>query len=633
MQPCSRPSRTLPVLILGGILSFAGHAPAVATTDLDTCADERVKTTLLSMQALVLAEAACERVIARTSVGVERQKAAFFRGLFRFLRVVQSGAAKVQQRDGSLAYAAPTLSQLRAALEDIEVAIALEGPLKGDALTLRATVNQTIGRDGQAQADIDRALQVAPRDPTPFVQRALDRQRTGDLTAALADLDHALELDPRAGTALWARGDLLRRLGLLVRARADLAAAADVGPPFRRLALTQKSALELRSGDIRAAYDDLMAAARERSDLPRAEAASATAELLVAAGDLALDKLKEADAAEKLYRDALKLVPSQWSALLGLARVEEQRGARAKAIAIYKRILTATRSTPKLYERILASFRLKELTRPSTRAEGPFRTGLDAGQTVGAGSPDGLKRVAFVIGASDYEKLASLPNARRDAAVVANALAEMGFDSVEIAENLGGVALRSVPGIIARRAAEADIVLVYFAGHGVETGGSNYLVPVDAEPESDAQLQAEALALVDLTRAAARARRGSLVIVDACRDDPFAEARAVAGSRSAGMGQEPPSVTRAGLTATPVPAVNHIVFHSTEPGRTALDGDGLESPFLRSLLETLTSPGLPLDAVVKDTTARVMERTGGRQIPTAYGEALAVPLLPLAPRR
>jgi hypothetical protein len=365
--------------------------------------------------------------------------------------------------------------------------------------------------------------------------------------------------------------------------------------------------------------------------MPKDEAAAQSAELFVRAGDLALHTLKDPDTAGTLYKEAARLAPKSFGPMLGLAAIEEARGASDKAIAIYKRIIAATRATPNLYERILASQRLKALTQPASRPRsGPFRQGMDSGIGPGKASPVGLKRIAFVIGSGDYAELASLPNARRDAAVMGHALADMGFESVEVAENLGKADLRDVPAYVAARAAEADIVVVFYAGHGVETGGVNYVVPVDATLESDRELRSGALALKELTAAASRARRGALVIVDACRDDPFVEARAVAASRggAAGRGAALPDRLHTGLAATPTPPPNNVVLHSTQPGQTAADGDGLDSPFVRSLLETLSTPGKALDEVVRDTSRRVAERTEGRQMPAAYGTAQAVPLLP-----
>jgi tetratricopeptide (TPR) repeat protein len=621
------------LLLVAAIISRPVLSQGVG--DLATCADDRIKTAVLSMPEMAAAEAACGRVLAGPVNDAQRQKAVFYRSVMRFLQVVTKGAANIQQPNGSVAYSPPTLAQVRDALSDIDTAISIEGPLKAEALSFRVAINQVIGRTSEAAADIGQAMQEPQQSASPYVQRALQHERDGDVSAALADLDRALQIDPKTAAALYARGELLRRLGVLDRARADLAAAIALGPPLRSLALTSKSELELRAGDLRAAYDDIIAATREPSAMPNAEAAVARATLLIQAGNLALDKLKEPDVAEKLFLDAQKLTPKNWSPVLGLARVAESRGDKPNAIAIYKRIVAATKATPNLYERRMAVIFIKMLTEPLLRqTQGIFRNAADIGVYGGKGSPDGLKRVAFIIGESDYRELASLPNARRDAAVMANALAELGFDTVEFAENLKKGDLRMVPAIIAERAAKADVVLVFYAGHGVETGGANYLIPVDAVPESDEHLANDALALADLSAAASKARRGALIIVDACRDDPFVEARAVARSRGAGGRSNiaVPNRLHAGLAATP-PAQNSVVFHSTQPGKTALDGDGLDSPFVRAFLETLSAPGQSLELIVKDTARRVSVRTEGKQVPTAYGSAPGIALLPPASKR
>lgn len=620
------------------LIATVSPQPAMAQRagDLAACADDRVKTSVLPMATMAAAEAACGRVLSSQTSDPDRQKAAFYRGVMRFLQVVAKGAANTQQSSGSVAYSPPTLAQVSGALGDIDIALGIEGPLKAEALSFRVAINQVIGRTSEAAADIGEAMQQPQQSAAPYVQRALQHERDGDVNAALADLDRALQIDPGTAAALYARGELLRRLGVLDRARVDLAATVALGPPFRSLALTAKSELELRAGDLRAAYDDIIAATREPSDMPKAEAAAARAELLIQAGNLALDKLKEPDAADKLFTEAQKLVPKSWSPALGLARVAESRGEKSKAVAIYRRVIAATKATPNLYERRMAEVYLKLLTEPLLReTQGIFRDAAAIGVYGGKGSPDGLKRVAFIIGESDYTELASLPNARRDAAVMANALADLGFDTVEFAENLKKGDLRKVPAIIAEKAAQADVVLVFYAGHGVETAGANYLIPVDAVPDSDEHLANDALALADLAAAASKARRGALVIVDACRDDPFVEARAVARSRGAGgrAGIAIPERLHAGLAPTPATTPNSIVFHSTQPGKIALDGDGLDSPFVRALLETLSAPGRALDAVVRDTTARVSERTEGKQVPAAYGTAPAIALLPPAPKR
>src|SRR5690606_33905806 len=146
---------------------------------------------------------------------------------------------------------------------DVDTAIKLNGPWKGDALALRVTINQTIGEQDHLDGDIEEAARAAPTDATPLVQKALETERRGELSAALADLDRALELDPKSGSALMARARVLRRAGQLAEARDDLAAAAALGSPYRRLALLYKSRIEVRMGDLRASFEDMLSAARE----------------------------------------------------------------------------------------------------------------------------------------------------------------------------------------------------------------------------------------------------------------------------------------------------------------------------------------------------------------------------------
>ena len=612
-------------------LHFADAAYADTASDLSVCADERVKTAMLPMEQLATAEAACTRVLEGAASEPDRQKAAFFRALMRFLQKVQESMALQPDADGSMPeYRQPAKEDIAAAFADIETAVRLNGPLKSEALALRITMNQTIGEQHDLGSDIEEAVRAAPDDPTPLVQRALEAERRGEVATALADLEAALELEPRWGPALIARARLFRRLGELARAQQDLAAAAALGSPFRRLALISKSEIEARTGDLRAAFDDMLSAARETGDMSADDVKGMNVDLLVRAGDLALDSLKDPDTAESLFNEAGKLNPDAWDWQIGLGRVEEARGENARAIEIYKRILDGTRLQPNLLERNDAAWRLKRLTQAILqRRAGEFAPGFEFGVVPENPSPDGVRRLALVIGSGNYVELPNLPNARRDATVVANRLADMGFDEIEIAEDIDGASLRRLPAYVAKRARETDIVVVFYAGHGVETDGINYLVPVDATLDSEKALRSTALALHDLITAASKARRGALVIVDACRDDPFIEAKAVASSRSAGgrRGAVPESL-HSGLAVSPTPPPNNVVLHSTQPGRTAADGDGLDSPFVVALLQTLSTPGLTLDEVVQRTASSVSELTGGEQVPTAYGEGPAVRILP-----
>lgn len=534
--------------------------------------------------------------------------------------------------DGSLPdFKLPTVNDVAPILSDIETALAIAGPLKTEALTLRTTIYQTIGQTDAAASGIEQAMKEEPADPTALVQRSLEAERTGDLEAAISDLNRALEMDPQFGPALTARAFLLRRMGHLAKAQEDLIKAIALGPPFRRLALIQKSEIEARIGDLRASFEDILSAARETDDMSAADAGAMNLDLLIRAGDLALDSLKDPDDAESLYNEVGRLAPDDWRWQLGLARAAEMRGDKQRAENLYKRILDATRLTPELLERNDAAWRLNRLTQPMLkRRAGKFSPGFEVGIVPENRSRDGLKRVAFVIGSTNYTTLSKLPNARRDATVVANRLAEMGFDAVEIAEDVGRESLINMPAYIAKHAADADVVVVFYAGHGVETDGVNYLIPIDAHVADEGDLQENALALQALTEAASKAREGALVIVDACRDDPFVEAKAVAASRGLARPLEDQTLEpiKKGLAVSPTPAVNSVILHSTQPGSTAADGDGLDSPFVIALLQSLSLPGQSLDDIVAKTANRVLELTNGKQLPTAYGSATSVRILP-----
>lgn len=150
----------------------ASSARADTAADLAACADERVKTAMLPIEQLADAEISCTRVLEDTTSDPDRQKAAFFRGLMRFLQVMQAGMALDANADGSMQeYKLPTQKDVAAALTDVQTAIDLEGPLKGEALALRVTINQTIGQPDGVVGDIEAAMLAAPADATPFVQR------------------------------------------------------------------------------------------------------------------------------------------------------------------------------------------------------------------------------------------------------------------------------------------------------------------------------------------------------------------------------------------------------------------------------------------------------------------------------
>lgn len=223
-----------------------------------------------------------------------------------------------------------------------------------------------------------------------------------------------------------------------------------------------------------------------------------------------------------------------------------------------------------------------------------------------SGSPD---RVALVIGNTNYAAITPLKNPRNDATALAEALGNLDF-TVELLldterEQLVD-ALRRFRGT-ARKARQA---LIYYAGHGLEIDGRNFMVPVDAELDSDLDVAFEALPLDLFTRAAEGAEELSLVILDACRNNPFElQIASSDGSRSLSRG-----------LAEVEPANNTLIAFAAQAGTVAKDGAaGRNSPFAAALLEVLAEPRVEVGFFFRKVRDGVHRRTGGQQVPYVYG--------------
>jgi uncharacterized caspase-like protein len=215
-------------------------------------------------------------------------------------------------------------------------------------------------------------------------------------------------------------------------------------------------------------------------------------------------------------------------------------------------------------------------------------------------------RVALVIGNSAYRHTPRLINPINDARDTAAALAALGF-AVSEAIDLDKHALDQALHAFAVRSAGAATALVFYAGHGLQVSGQNYLLPVDARLESERDLDFEAVRLDLILRQLETGRedRTSLVFLDACRDNPLARnlARAM-GGRSIERGLAPVQ-SGAGL----------FIAYSTQPGNVARDGTGRNSPFAAALLRHIAAPGYNVSALMIAVRRDVMAATGGRQVP------------------
>jgi uncharacterized caspase-like protein len=234
------------------------------------------------------------------------------------------------------------------------------------------------------------------------------------------------------------------------------------------------------------------------------------------------------------------------------------------------------------------------------------------------------KRVALVLGNATYQNVAPLPNPVNDGAVIAATLKDAGFDVVDSRHDLPAIETRRALRDFADLARDADIAVVYYAGHGMEVDGTNYLIPVDAKLERDTDVYDEAFSLDRILLAVEPAKQLRLVILDACRDNPFAKTmKKTVASRAIGRG----------LAKVEPTSPNTLIAYSAKAGSTALDGDSKNSPFTTALAKHLTTPGLDVRRAFGFVRDDVLKTTGNRQEPFVYGSLGGddVPLVPVKP--
>ncbi len=220
------------------------------------------------------------------------------------------------------------------------------------------------------------------------------------------------------------------------------------------------------------------------------------------------------------------------------------------------------------------------------------------------------RRVALVIGNSSYQNVARLDNPANDARSIAELFQKAGFDVVAPRLDLGVVEFKRAMREFANTARDADIAVVFYAGHGIEVSGVNYLIPVDAKLASDLDAEDEAVEMDRLVRAIEPARRLRLVILDACRDNPFAKKiqRTIAVR-----------AVSTGLTKVEPTSTNTLIAYAAKAGSIAEDGTSGHSPFTAALLGHLIEPGLDVRLALGRVRDDVLKKTGNRQEPFVYG--------------
>jgi uncharacterized caspase-like protein len=220
------------------------------------------------------------------------------------------------------------------------------------------------------------------------------------------------------------------------------------------------------------------------------------------------------------------------------------------------------------------------------------------------------RRVALVIGNSAYQNVAPLSNTINDAGAIAALFRKAGFDIVDARQDLGVVDFKRAIREFMITARGAETAVMYYAGHGIEASGTNYLIPVDAKLATDYDAEDEAVSLDRIILALEPAKRLRLVILDACRDNPFLrkmQRTLAVRSVASGLGKVEPMST------------DTLIAYAAKAGSVSYDGFGPNSPFTTALIKYIAEPGVDIRIALGRVRDEVIKITESRQEPFVYG--------------
>lgn len=413
-----------------------------------------------------------------------------------------------------------------------------------------------------------------------------------DLDSALVDFDAAIKLNPKLAAAHNLRGVALRNRGEYELAVQSYTKAIDLEP------------------QVALYYSNRGIAYRWLRDLDRALADLDTSIKLnpkraVAFAERAVVYRIKQDFTRALadHNEAVRLEPNAWQSYSYRGFTHEARNDLRAALADLSKAnqMSPREDVARGIKRVEAKL-AKQAAQPAAKPQ-PAQNGTTPSLPGG-----GAARVALVIGNGNYRAAGALPNPKNDADAVGKALNAVGFQVV-LANDLSREQFASLLKDFSAMADNAEWAVIYYAGHGIELGGTNYLVPVDAKFTSDRDVSLEAVTLEQVVQSVEGASKLRLVILDACRDNPFAQKMIrSSGSRSVGKGLgniEPEGTT--------------LVAYAAKHGQTAEDGTGRNSPYASALIRNIQTPGIEINQVFRRVHDDVLAATGKRQQPFTYG--------------
>lgn len=494
------------------------------------------------------------------------------------LAYANRGAIRIEMRD------------LRGALADLDKAVSLN-PNSPLALTFRGNALREAGRLNDSLTDFDRALRSVVDFVAGYTGRGLTYERKGEMASARADYQKALTLPSAVdyGLAKPAQDLATKRIAALDEARAQIAArsardTADTQVEQRALAERTATAASVE----RARFEQ---EARSRAQAERVARANFEAKVKAEASAEIAQRTKAAE--ERLDAERRMKAASEARERADFeARVKTDAEAKAKADF-------DTKLKAELDARVTAQVQEREKTMAvaALNAQAPKL------------APRSIeRRVALVVGNTAYKNVPPLANPAADADAVGDVLKSIGFQIVTVKHDLTREAFVQAIRTFEDDVDRADWALIYYAGHGIEVNGRNYMIPTDARLKSDRDIPDETISLDRILTATERANKIRLIILDACRENPFSTTmRRSQGSRvSSGLARiEPEGGT--------------LVSYAARDGQVAMDGSDNHSPFASAFVKTVTTPGLEVNMMFRSVRDQVLSFTKKAQEPITFG--------------
>ena len=470
---------------------------------------------------------------------------------------------------------------------------------------LRGSAYYDKGEDDIAIADFNDALRMGPPSGIIFHNRGNAWRSKGEYAKAIADYDQSIKLGPPSAFSWQNRGISKRALGDLDGALADINEAIRLDPELPQ-PLTSRAVIWRAKGD----FDHAIADTTEAIRLAKAKA---PVNIMTPPGSVLISAYSQRALSYEAKGDLERAKQDYATVLQGQASDAGSKANQATAKVRLSLLSEVLPPPPKAAESPRSRAESAAPSAPAGAAPPPPAPVQAATAT--------SRRVALVIGNGAYAHVRALPNPTNDARSIAKSLRDIGF-VVSEGTDLDRTAMQATIRDFLREAARSQVAVVYYAGHGVQVDGRNYLVPVDIQLQAGSGMTDTMMDMDTIMAGLDDQVRTNILILDACRNNPMAPKVASTGPardiEAGSSGLAAPATLGAGSTL----GAGTLIAFATAPGQVALDGEGANSPFSAALTRHIGTPGLEVQQMLTRVRAEVVAATKGKQVPWSNSSLL-----------